>query len=114
MAYEWEGGEVVSGGIRQPLDAIEDKDGGVELRVRVQPRASRNALRVEPDGRIRVAVTAPPVDDAANEALAAYVAKVLGMPKRAVSVVRGEKSREKTLWLTGADAATVRARLAAF
>jgi uncharacterized protein (TIGR00251 family) len=80
------------------------KGSGILLSVRVQPRASRNALIVEADGRVRVALTAPPVEGAANEALRAYLAEVFGVSRASVTVVRGEKSREKTVSLTGITA----------
>ena len=80
---------------------IEEKAGAVWVRVRVQPKSSRNAICVEPDGRIRVALTAPPAEGAANKALVALIAKGTGLSKGAVRIVSGEKSREKTLALEG-------------
>jgi uncharacterized protein (TIGR00251 family) len=93
------------------MAAIEEKDGCTTLEVRVQPRASRNAVRLEADGRIRVALTAPPVEGAANQALTDFIAKSLSLPRGAVTLVRGEKSREKTLRVSGATAEQVRLRL---
>jgi len=90
---------------------IEERDGAVLLRVRVQPRASKNGVRVEPDGRVRIALTAPPVEGAANEALTAFVAKTLGLPKRAVVLAGGEKGREKVLRLSGTSAVEIREKL---
>ena len=78
------------------------------LHVRVQPKASRNAIRLEADGRIRVALTAPPLEGAANKALIDFIAKKLGVPKGAVTLLRGESAREKTLGLRGITAAEVR------
>ncbi len=78
----------------------------------MQPRASRNAIRVEPDGPIRVAVTAPAAEGAANLAVTDYVAKVLGLPRRAVTLVSGEKARNKTLRVSGVAAAEIRTKLA--
>lgn len=92
-------------------DAIRQAKGGVELRVRVQPRASRNAVRMEADGQIRIALTAPPVEGAANAALCAYIAGLCGLAKRGVKLVSGERSREKTLFIAGVDAETVRTAL---
>ena len=83
---------------------IEERDGAVLLRVRVQPRASKNGVRVEPDGRVRIALTA-------NEALTAFVAKTLGLPKRAVVLAGGEKGREKVLRLSGTSAVEIREKL---
>jgi len=94
------------------MDIVEAKEGYVLLTVRVQPKSSRVNLTVEPDGRVRVAVTAPPVGGAANRALADYVAKVFKIPRRNVTVVKGEKSRDKTLRIEGLKAEDVRSRLA--
>lgn len=67
----------------------------IRVTVRVQPRASRNLIRVEPDGTYRAWVTAPPVDDAANEAVLALLASSLGVPRSRVRLVRGHASRTK-------------------
>lgn len=90
---------------------VEEKDGDTVLRVRVQPRASRNELRAEADGRIRVALTAPPADGAANEALVAFIAKSLGIAKSRVTLIHGERGREKSLRIEGLDAGAVAAAL---
>jgi uncharacterized protein (TIGR00251 family) len=87
------------------------KGDGILLTVRVQPRASRNALVVESDGRIRVALTAPPVEGAANEALRAFLAEAFGVPRASVCVVRGDKSREKVVSVTGISEQAIKAVL---
>lgn len=79
--------------------------------IRVMPRASKNGIDGLRDGRILVRVTAAPVEGAANDAVIATVAAALDLPRRAIQVVRGETSRNKTLEIIGIDAATVRARL---
>ena len=89
------------------MAAVEQKDGYVLLHVRVQPKASRNAIVCESNGRIRVALTAPPVEGAANSALCAFLAKALGLRKGAVSLVSGQKAREKSLRLDGTTCAAV-------
>lgn len=81
--------------------SIEARGGKVLLRLRVQPRASRNSIRRDPEGGIRVTLTAPPVEGAANAALCAYIAKQLGVPQRAVHIVSGAKSRTKTVAVHG-------------
>ncbi len=78
------------------------------LRLRVQPRASRNSIRLDPEGGIRVTLMAPPVEGAANKALCEYIAKELGVPRRAVQVESGEKSRTKTVALHGVSLDSVR------
>jgi len=93
------------------MDAVRERDGTVTLRVRVQPRASRNGVSIAADGSVRVALTAPPVEGAANRALRAFMATLLGISKSHVTIAGGEKAREKTLELAGVDASQVRERL---
>lgn len=78
-------------------------EGWVRFDVRVAPRASRTALCGVQEGALRISLTAPPTDGAANAALVALVAKTLRVPKRAVRIVRGERSRHKTLEVTGVE-----------
>ncbi|MBI5090833.1 MAG: DUF167 domain-containing protein [Candidatus Hydrogenedentes bacterium] len=81
------------------------------LKVRVQPKASRNAIKLEESGVIRVALTAAPVDGEANMALREFLAKALRIPRGAVDLVSGEKSREKVLRLEGLTGSEVLERL---
>jgi uncharacterized protein (TIGR00251 family) len=84
------------------------------VRVRVQPRASRDEiLGRRADDVLGVRVTAAPVDGQANAAVTGLVAKALGVPRSAVTVVRGDRGREKLLRVAGLSAVEVRARLAA-
>jgi uncharacterized protein (TIGR00251 family) len=86
---------------------------GVTLRVRVQPRASRDALSGEREGALVVRLTAPPVEGAANEALARLLGKALGVAPSAVRVVRGATGRNKVVSVSGLDLAIARERLGA-
>ena len=80
--------------------------------MRVIPRARRDELAGERDGRLLVRVTAPPVDGKANAAVCALLAGALGVPRGAVQVVRGETLRDKLVRIEGVeDEAAVRARL---
>ncbi len=90
---------------------IRTTEAGLTLRVRVQPRASRDALSGERDGALVVRLTAPPVEGAANEALARFLGKALGVAPSAVRVVSGASGRNKVVSVGGVDAATVRERL---
>jgi uncharacterized protein (TIGR00251 family) len=92
------------------IDLKEDPD-QVVLRVRVQPRASRDALGGERDGALVVRLTAPPVDGAANKALLRFLARALGVAPSALRIASGAKGRDKRVSVTGLDAATVLARL---
>jgi uncharacterized protein len=84
------------------------------IEVRVQPKASRTSMVLEPDGRIRVALTAPPVEGAANAALREFMAKVLGVARTSVVLVKGEKSRDKTLCVNGLGEKKVNVLLAVY
>jgi hypothetical protein len=84
---------------------------GLTLRVRVQPRASKDALSGERDGALVVRLTAPPVEGAANAALARFLGEALGVAPSAVRVVSGASGRNKVVSVAGVDAATARGRL---
>jgi hypothetical protein len=76
-------------------------DGAVTFDVLVQPRSSREKIGPMHDGRVKIAVTAPPVDGEANAAVIEVVADALGVSKSAVQVVAGVSSRRKTLRVSG-------------
>lgn len=90
---------------------IEDAGGAVRFEVRVGTRASRDAIQGEHEGAIKIALTAPPVSGAANTALVALIARLLGVAKREVSIVRGQSSRTKRIEVRRASAQAVRALL---
>jgi len=73
--------------------------------VLVVPRASRVAVGPMVGDRLRVAVTAPPVDGAANAAVIEALAQAFGVRRAAVAIVRGERGRRKTVRIAGAGAA---------
>jgi uncharacterized protein (TIGR00251 family) len=80
---------------------IRETDRGIEVDLRIVPRAKRSQLAGERDGRLLVRIQAPPVDGAANEALLAFFSDFLKCGRRAVRLVSGEKSREKRVALDG-------------
>lgn len=86
---------------------IREHAGSVTVDVLVQPRASRAKVGPIHDGRLKVAVTSPPVDGEANAAVIELFAKQLGVAKGAVEVIAGTSSRRKTLRITGVTAAAV-------
>jgi uncharacterized protein len=90
-----------------------DTEDGLTLRVRVQPRSSKDALAGEREGALVVRLKAPPVDGAANEALARFLGKALDVPPSAVRIVSGTSGRNKLVAVSGIDVATARARLSA-
>lgn len=82
---------------------IQEGDDSVTFEVRVSPRASRNAIIGVHEGALKVALTAPPVEGAANEALRKLIGKTLGVPKSSVDIIRGERGRNKVLRVRGVD-----------
>jgi uncharacterized protein (TIGR00251 family) len=80
--------------------------------VRVQPRASREAIVGWREDALRLAVTAAPVDGEANEAVRRLLARALGVAPSAVSLVRGERGRDKVVRVEGMTGVEVRSRLA--
>jgi hypothetical protein len=91
---------------------VRDTPDGLTLRVRVQPRASREGLGGEREGALVVRLTAPPVEGAANEALARLLGKTLGVPPSSVRVLSGASGRNKVVGIAGLSAADALARLA--
>jgi uncharacterized protein len=70
---------------------------GITFNVRVVPRASRSEIAGEFDGALRVRLTAPPVDGAANRELIRVLAKELKVPQSAVDIIVGSTSKRKTV-----------------
>ncbi len=86
---------------------IQVQPDGVLLSIKLQPRASKNEIGGALGDELRVKVTAPPVDAAANEALVRFLAEVLNCPRNRVALVRGHTSRHKSIKLYGLSADAV-------
>jgi len=84
-----------------------DVPDGCTLSVRVHPGAKKDAVTGTHAGAIKVALNAPPVDGRANDALIAFVAEQLKLPRSRVSLISGASSRSKVLRITGKSAAEV-------
>ena len=83
----------------------------VLLKIRLTPRGSRNEILGWDGDTLRVKVTAPPVEGAANRALVEFIAAKLGVKRGQVSIASGEKSREKMIRVCGMNQDEVRAIL---
>ncbi len=86
---------------------------GVVLSIKVQPRASKNEIGEAMGAELRVKVTAPPVDSAANEAVLRLLADVLDCPRGSVKLIRGNTSRHKQILIQRMPLETVVAKLGA-
>jgi uncharacterized protein len=82
------------------------------IRLRVRASAHRNELAGLQEGVLFVRVTAPAIDGRANESMRRLVAKRLGVPKSAITIVRGDRSRDKVIEIQGVDQSTMLAALA--
>jgi len=80
---------------------IHERDGTVTFSVRVMPRASRDSVEGEHGGALKVKLTAPALENRANEALRRLLAERLNVPLAAVRIVAGEKSRAKRVAIAG-------------
>jgi hypothetical protein len=90
---------VVKGKPRRPRAS--EAEPPVVISVRIQPRASRNGIVLSDDGGVKVRLTAPPVDGAANEALVSFLAEVLAVSKSRVEIIAGHTSRDKRIRISG-------------
>lgn len=91
---------------------LREESNAVLLAVKLQPRASVNQIGKPLGDELRMKVTAPPVDDAANEALVELLAKSFRCPRNRVELVRGHASRHKTIKLHGFTAREIMEKLA--
>ena len=82
---------------------------GVVFSIHVQPRASRCEICPPKDGELRLRLTSPPVEDAANKQCVELIAKALGIAKSRVSIKAGAKSRHKTVKVEGVESDAVAA-----
>lgn len=81
------------------------------LELHVQPGARVTEACGEHDGRLKLKIAAPPVDNKANGVLGGWIAARLGVPNSAVRLVRGETSRRKTVAVSGLDPGRIAAAL---
>jgi len=90
-----------------PATFLRETAGGTLLSVKLQPRASKNEIGEPLGDELKIKVTAPPVDAAANQALIELLAATLGCSRGKVELIRGQTSRHKTVMLHGFTAAVV-------
>ena len=84
-----------------PATFLRETAGGALLSVKLQPRASKNEIGAPLGDELKIKVTAPPVDAAANQALVEFLADKLDCSRGKVELIRGQTSRHKTILLHG-------------
>lgn len=83
-----------------PLD-VREMDGRVRFSVRIQPRASSDSIAGIHGNALKIRLTAPPVNGAANEHLVIFLADIFAVPRRAIKILAGESSRSKIIEIEG-------------
>jgi hypothetical protein len=91
---------------------VREETGAISFDVLVSPRASREKIGPVVGDRLKIAVTAPPVEGEANAAVIACLARALGVSRGSIAIVRGDGSRRKTVRVTGTTRAALEALIA--
>jgi len=84
-----------------PEPGIREIPSGLDVSLHVQPRARRNELAGWHNGALKLKVEAPPVDDAANQAIVRFFSQLLDIPKSRLTIASGARSRDKILRIEG-------------
>lgn len=82
----------------QAVEILENPQ-GIRLRIFLQPKASRDQIVGLHDNELKIAITAPPVDGAANAHLLKYLSKLFKAPKSSIVLEKGELQRHKQIWI---------------
>ena len=81
------------------MAAVEQTPAGIRLRIFLQPKASKDAIVGLHDDELKISITAPPIDGAANAHLLKYLAKAFKVPKSAIQLEKGELNRHKQVFI---------------
>ena len=90
---------------------LKESPAGTTFAVKIHPRARKNAITGEVGDALKLALTAPPVDNKANEACIDFFAKLLKVPRSSVTIAAGQTSRNKVIRVAGLSTEEVRQRL---
>ena len=96
-----------------PATFLRETPGGTLLSVKLQPRASKNEIGAPLGNELKIKVTAPPVDAAANQSLVEFLADKLDCSRGRVELIRGHTSRHKTIMLHGFKPEDIEQKLSA-
>ncbi len=81
------------------------------LKLRIVPNAKRDEVLGEHGGAVKIKIAAPAIEGKANEAVLEFIAEKLGVHRREITLIAGEKSRDKLIEIASLDATEARARL---
>jgi uncharacterized protein (TIGR00251 family) len=91
---------------------VKEIAGGATIAVKVHPRARKNAITGVVGDALKLALTAPPVDGKANQAVIEFFADVFAIPRSSVTIASGETSRNKVVRIAGVSKSVAEQRLA--
>jgi uncharacterized protein len=94
--------------------AIRELPTAIAIKLKVQPRASRNAITGVTGDSLKISLTSPPVDGEANQACIAFLADALGVSKSRISIMNGLKGRNKVVVISGLNKAAFLTTIASF
>lgn len=80
---------------------LNEAAGGIRLEVKVQPRSAKNMVNGVQEGRLKLKITSPPVEGEANKMLIDYLSRLLALPKKNISIIKGDTSSHKLLEISG-------------
>ena len=92
--------------------AIQESAKGISFAVKVHPRARKNAITVVVGDALKLALTAPPVEGKANQAVIEFFADLFAIPRSSVTIASGETSRNKVIRIAGVSKPAAEQRLA--
>lgn len=84
---------------------------GLTVRLHVLPRAKHSEITGLHNGALKIKITAPPVDDAANRAIVEFFSRILNTPRSNLKILAGSKSREKVLQIKGLSRTDFKSRM---
>ncbi len=90
---------------------FKEQDGAVIFKVLVQPRASRNELVGIHGDCVKIRITSPPVENQANKKVCEFLSKLMGVGRRQVEIVEGQKSKIKKVRITGCTLEEIKNKL---
>lgn len=85
---------------------VTEVENGIRFEVKVQPRSSQNQITGEVEGVMKVRLNSPPVDGKANQALINLLSKIFAVPKKNITIIRGETNTSKLIQICGIDRET--------
>jgi uncharacterized protein (TIGR00251 family) len=90
---------------------VQESAKGIVFAVKVQPRARRNAITGVVGDMLKLALTAPPVDGRANQAVIEFLAELFEIPRASITIASGETSRNKVVRIAGLSKTAVEVKL---